>query len=63
MYFHNLEKLHPIGFHSCKFSFTKINYKIHVYKILAIMDAFEEWHHLLEIVQDEITMYSDDKNL
>jgi len=27
------------------------------------MDAFEEWCHLLEGVQHEITMYSNHKNL
>jgi hypothetical protein len=30
---------------------------------LAIVDAFEEWCHLLERVQHEITMYSYHKNL
>ncbi len=40
--------LHPIGFNSRKFSHVEINYKIHDKKILTIMDAFEEWHHLLE---------------
>jgi hypothetical protein len=32
---------------SCKFFLTKINYNIHNNKLLAIVDAFEEWHHLL----------------
>jgi hypothetical protein len=30
---------------------------------LAIMDAIEEWHHLLEGVQHDIIMYLDHKNL
>jgi hypothetical protein len=30
---------------------------------LAIVDAFEEWHHLLEGVQHEIIVYSNNKNL
>jgi hypothetical protein len=40
--------LHPIGFHSRKFSPTNINYEIDDKELLAIMDAFEEQHHLLE---------------
>jgi hypothetical protein len=57
----NLLQLVKLCFY--KFSFTKINYKIHDKKLLAIVDVFEEWHHLLEGVQHEITMYSDHKNL
>jgi hypothetical protein len=55
--------LHPIGFCSCKFFPMKFDYKIHDKKNLAIVDAFEEWHHLLEGVQHEITMYYNHKNL
>jgi hypothetical protein len=55
--------LHLVGFHSCKFSPIEINYKIHDKKILAIVDAFEEWRHLLERAQHEITVYSDHKNV
>jgi hypothetical protein len=42
---------------------VKINYKIHDKKLLAIMDAFEEWCHLFEGAQHEIIMYLDHKNL
>jgi hypothetical protein len=55
--------LHHVGLFSCKFSPTKINYKIYDKKIIAIVDAFEEWRHLLEGVQHEIIMYSDRMNL
>jgi hypothetical protein len=41
----------------------EINYEIHDKELIAIMDAFEEWHHLLEIVQHEIIVYSNHKNL
>jgi hypothetical protein len=34
-----------------------------IIKNLAIMDAFKEWHHLLEGFQHEITMYSNYKKL
>jgi len=33
--------LHPIGFHSCKFSPTNINYEIYDKEHLAIVDAFK----------------------
>jgi hypothetical protein len=42
--------LHLIGFCSHNFFPAKINYEIDGKKILAIMDAFEEWCHLLEII-------------
>ncbi len=41
----------------------EINYEIHDKETLAIMVAFEEWHHLLEGTQHEITMYPNHKNL
>jgi hypothetical protein len=33
-------RLHPIAYHSRKFSTVKINYKIHDKELLAIIDAF-----------------------
>ncbi len=42
-----------IGF---KVSFTKINFEIHDKKIVAIMDAFEEWNHLLEGARNKISL-------
>ncbi len=54
--------LHLVGFYFRNFLPTEINYKIHDKKLLAIMDAFEEWHHLLEGAQHEIIMYYDHKN-
>jgi hypothetical protein len=35
----------------------------HDKELLAIMDVFEEWHHLLEGFQHETIMYSNHKNL
>jgi hypothetical protein len=46
-----------IGFYFCKFSPVEINHKIHDKKFLAIIDAFEKWHHLLEGAQHEILVY------
>ncbi len=54
--------LHLVNFRSCKFFLAKINYKVHDKKLLAIVNAFEEWHHLFESVQDEIIVYSNHKN-
>ncbi len=55
--------LRLVGFCYRKFSFIKINYEIHDKELLAIMDAFEEWRHILEGVRHEITIYFDYKNL
>jgi hypothetical protein len=54
---------HLVRFCSHKFFPTKINYEIHDKELLAIIDAFEEWCHLLERTQHEITMYLNHKNL
>ncbi len=54
---------HRVGFCSHIFSLAEINYEIHDEKLLTIVDAFEEWHYLLEGVQHEITMYLNCKNL
>ncbi len=45
------------------FLLQKFYYEIHYKKLLTIVDAFEQWRHLLEGVQHEITMYLDHKNL
>jgi hypothetical protein len=41
-------RLHLIAYCSRKFSAAKINYEIHDKELLTIIDAFEEWRHLLE---------------
>jgi hypothetical protein len=55
--------LHPVGFRFCKKFHVKINYEIHDKELFAIVDAFEEWRHLLEGLQNEIIVYSYHKNL
>jgi hypothetical protein len=52
-----------ISFCSRKFSLVEINYKILDRELLAILDSFEKWCHLLEKAQHKITMYLDHKNL
>jgi hypothetical protein len=37
--------------------------RFHDKEFFTIMDAFEEWRHLLEGVQHETIMYSNHKNL
>ena len=57
------ERLHPVAFHSRKFSAAEINYEIHDKELLAIVDSFQEWRHLLEGAQHPVTVYTDHKNL
>ena len=56
-------QLHSIAYHSRKFSAVKVNYEIHDNELLAIIDVFEEWRHLLKRAQHTITIYTDHKNL
>jgi hypothetical protein len=41
-------RLHLVAFCSRIFFAVKINYKIHDEELLAIVESFQEWHHLLE---------------
>ena len=54
---------HPIAFHSRKFQPAEVNYDVHDKEMTAIVAAFKEWEHLLMSVHDEITVFSDHKNL
>jgi hypothetical protein len=56
-------KLHPVAFHSRKFEAAEINYEIHDKELLAIVDSFEQWRHLLEGSPHQIIIYNDHKNL
>jgi hypothetical protein len=42
---------------------VEINYEIHDKKLLAIVDSFQEWHHLLEGASHQVTLYTNHKNL
>ena len=57
------EKLHPVAFHFQKFSAVEINYEIYDKELLAIVDSFQEWCHLLEGATHQVTVYTDHKNL
>jgi hypothetical protein len=56
-------RLHPVAFHSRKFTFAEINYEIHDKELLAIVDSFQEWRHFLEGAQHPVTVHTDHKNL
>jgi len=56
-------RLHPIAFHSRKFTAAEINYEIHDKELLAIVNSFQEWRHFLEGAQHPVTIYTDHKNL
>jgi hypothetical protein len=56
-------RLHPIAYRSRKFFAAEICYEIHDKELLAIIDAFEKWCHLLEGAQHTTTVYTDHKNL
>jgi hypothetical protein len=56
-------RLHPVTFHSRKFTVAEINYEIHDKELLAIVDSFQEWRHFLKGAQHPVTVYTDHKNL
>jgi hypothetical protein len=59
----NERRLHPVAFYSRKFYAVKINYEIHDKELLAIVDSFKEWRHLLEDASHLVTIYTDHKIL
>ena len=42
---------------------AKLNYEIYNKELLAIIDFFQEWRHLLEGATHQVTIYTDHKNL
>jgi len=56
-------RLHPIAFHSRKFTPAEINYEIHDKELLAIVDAFKHWRHYCEGATHQVEVYSDHQNL
>jgi hypothetical protein len=56
-------KLHPIAFHSRKFTPAELNYDIYDKEMLAIVDSLEHYRHLFEGLGQQITIYSDHHNL
>jgi hypothetical protein len=56
-------RLHPVAFYSIKFSTAELNYEIHDLELLAIVDSFQEWRHLLEGASHPVTIYIVHKDL
>ena len=55
--------LHPVAFYSKKHSPAECNYEINNKELLAIVQAFEEWHPHLEGSSHPVQVLSDHKNL
>jgi transposase InsO family protein len=55
--------LHPIAFHSRKFTPAEINYEIHDKELLAIVDSFKHWRRYLEGATHQVQVFSDHQNL
>ena len=56
-------RLHPVAFHSRKFTPVEINYEIHDKELLAIVDAFKHWRRYCEGARHQIEVFSDHQNL
>src|SRR5947209_17750347 len=56
-------RLHPIAYHSRKFSQAEINYEIHDKELLAIVDSFKAWRRYLEGNLHPTVVYTDHRNL
>ena len=57
------QRLHPVEFHSPKFTPAEINYDIHDKELLAIVDCFKMWRRYLEIAPHQVQIISDHNNL
>jgi hypothetical protein len=55
--------LHPIAYHSRKFSPPEINYEIHDKELLAIVHSFKIWQRYLEGALLKVLVYTDHQNL
>jgi RNase H-like domain found in reverse transcriptase/Reverse transcriptase (RNA-dependent DNA polymerase)/Integrase zinc binding domain/Chromo (CHRromatin Organisation MOdifier) domain/Retroviral aspartyl protease len=55
--------LHPVAFHSRKFTAPEINYEIYDKELLAIVNSFEIWRSYLVGAQHRIHVFTDHKNL
>ena len=56
-------RLHPVAFHSRKFTSAEINYEIQDKELLAIVDAFKHWRRYLEGATHQVQVFSDHQNL
>ena len=56
-------RLHPVAFHSRKFSPAEINYEIHDKELLAIVDSFKHWRRYCKGAVHPVQVFSDHQNL
>jgi len=56
-------RLHPVAFHSRKFTSAEINYEIHDKELLAIVESFKHWRRYLEGATHQVQVFSDHQNL
>ena len=55
--------LHPIAFYSRGMKPAELNYEIYNKELLAIFEAFQQWHNYLEGSTHAVLVLSDHKNL
>jgi len=55
--------IHPIMFYLCSMQLAEINYKIYDKELLAIFEAFRQWHNYLEGSAHIVLVLSDHENL
>ena len=56
-------KWHPVAYHSWQFLPAEINYDVHDKEMTAIVIVFKKYNYLLWSVANQITIYTDYKNL
>ena len=56
-------RLHPIAFHSQKFTEAEINYDTADKELLAIVDCFKRWRRYLKGANHQVQVISDHENL
>jgi len=59
----NDEKIHPVSFFSRSLTSAERNYPIYDKEPLAVVEALEQWRHLLKGTSIPFTIFSDHRNL
>ena len=54
---------HPVAYYSRKMIPAKTRYETHDAELLAIVEAFKNWHHYLKSCQYEVLVLTDYNNL
>src|SRR5258708_27323384 len=56
-------EIRPVAFSSCSLQGVEKNYDTHDKELLAMFEAFKNWHHFLEGSGEVINTVTDHKNL